>query len=120
MSFHVGNFMLLKSVSTLNVYNSSNLNWCLFKKQLVVLFMLHQFFVVDFCVHVRTSCAYANSMLLLTFLSSSICFCYMTCFSAHLCLQLCDDDRGICSVCLQRVLCICVCGWWEVVSLLKY
>ena len=52
---------------------------------------------------------------LLYFLFSFVCFCFMTRFSAHLCLQLrwwwSRDLFSPASVCLQRVQ--CVCGWWE-------
>lgn len=57
---------------------------------------------------------------LLYFLLSRVCFCYMTWFSAHLCLQLwwwwwSRDLFSLASVCLQSPQ--SVCGWWEVVSL---
>lgn len=55
---------------------------------------------------------------LLYFLFSLVSFCLVTRFSAHLCLQLCDDDRGIYSLSLLFVYKgLSECGWWEVASL---
>lgn len=52
--------------------------------------------------------------ILLYFLFSVVSLCYMTWFTAHLCLQLrwwSRDLFSLVSVCLQRVECVCACVW---------
>lgn len=52
--------------------------------------------------------------MLLYFLFSVVSLCYVTWFTAHLCLQLqwwSRDLFSLVSVCLQRVECVCACVW---------
>lgn len=93
-------------------------NWC----QAIWLFAIQEIC----CLHIQViPCVHPFSFIclqmcewfvqiLLYFLFSVVSLCYMTWFTAHLCLQLpwwSRDLFSLVSVCLQRVECVCACVW---------